>query len=209
VELFCDHGKMKIEVENGLVQIDQLKFGDKIKTIKHGKMALTKFIGYGHSDKSFKTDFIIVKSASTELEITNDHLIPINKTNKLEFVPARQLEIGNEIFVKSLDQEYKFEKIISLETIKGEGIYAPMTESGTLLVNNVFASCFANVYSQNKAQMVLAPIRALFKLQDSEFDHADKFLELYRDSILSLCKHKPFSNLINATNDPDSYLTYF
>ncbi|CAF5079504.1 unnamed protein product, partial [Rotaria sp. Silwood1] len=44
-----------------------------------------------------------------------------------------------------------------------KGYYAPLTMKGTLLVNNVLASCYANVNNHHLAQYYMAPFRYYYK----------------------------------------------
>ena len=39
-------------------------------------------------------------------------------------------------------------------------VVSPMTSSGTIIVNNVVLSCYANIYSHVVANYVLFPVRA-------------------------------------------------
>lgn len=44
-----------------------------------------------------------------------------------------------------------------------KGYYAPLTMKGTLLVNNILASCFANFNNHHVAQYYMAPFRYYYK----------------------------------------------
>ena len=52
-----------------------------------------------------------------------------------------------------------------------KGYYAPLTMKGTLLINNVLASCFANVNNHHLAQYYMTPFRYYYKFA--------RFISLY------------------------------
>ncbi|CAF1255464.1 unnamed protein product [Adineta steineri] len=44
-----------------------------------------------------------------------------------------------------------------------KGYYAPLTMKGTLLINNILASCYANINDHYLAQYSMAPFRYYYK----------------------------------------------
>ena len=54
---------------------------------------------------------------------------------------AKQVQVGDYIY-KSNGQAVKVNQITSVQK---KGVYCPLTESGSLIVNDFIVSCFANV----------------------------------------------------------------
>jgi len=54
----------------------------------------------------------------------------------------------------------KVVNVVRMERLKG--VYAPLTSTGTLVVNGVVASCYASFASHQVAHMVMAPLRLAY-----------------------------------------------
>ena len=61
--------------------------------------------------------------------------------------------------------------VINITIEMKKGYYAPLTMKGTLLINNILASCFANVNNHHLAQYYMAPFRYYYKFA--------RFISLY------------------------------
>jgi len=77
------------------------------------------------------------------------------------FIWAEKLEKGDEILVLSSKHANKtnWEEIIDITKVDKQGLMAPLTEQGTIIVNNVDTSCHAIVKSDTLAHFALAPYR--------------------------------------------------
>lgn len=52
-----------------------------------------------------------------------------------------------------------YEEILEIDEIEKDGLIAPLTEQGTILVNNVYTSCYALVRSHTIGHIALTPYR--------------------------------------------------
>ena len=64
---------------------------------------------------------------------------------------------------------YSEDRFVDTEIVKIEketkmGFIAPLTDAGTILVNNVDASCYAEINSQWIADLAMKPIKLWYKL---------------------------------------------
>merc|ERR1712151_454672 len=74
---------------------------------------------------------------SSFIEISPDHLIDVNGS----MLPASSVKVGD-----LLQGNDKGSMIVSkIRNIRRRGVYAPFTESGTILVNNVLASSYVTL----------------------------------------------------------------
>ena len=185
-------------LSNGFKRVSELNYGDMVKTVDTatGKVDYSKFIDYLHYDKSIKSEFITIETNNSYLEISELHLIQRKlEDNNHEFVYARDLKLDDEIFVVVNDQ-MTIEKITKLGRKQEIGAFAPLTESGTILVNNVLASCYANCQSHTLSHIALAPLRLWHKLFSYEISNEKSdFIHSYA-TFLRVFEFTPFSMII-------------
>ena len=127
------------------------------------KSSYTKFLNYMHTEKSARVEYLSIRtteSADKDLIISPLHLIArVNKEKKVEFVFAKELKLDDQLVIEAPDGQRKHAKCIRIESIMDSGAYAPLTESGTIMVSNVLASCYANTYNHDLAHLVFKPVR--------------------------------------------------
>ena len=159
------------------------------------RSAFTKFINYLHVDKSIKAEYISIETSqsSIAIKISPLHLIPrlkrqaqkdgdkTLKKSDIEFVFAKDLQLGDMLFTAEHDVNGQVEKIVKMTRVRAGGAYAPLTESGTLLVNNFLASCYANTYSHDLAHMVFKPVRLWSKYVNDLLRNSNKYFDQLSD----------------------------
>ena len=149
-----------------------------VKTIdtSTNKIIYSKFITYLHRDDNVLSDFILITTnQSKTLRISEKHLIAKMSSNKkFEFVLAKNLNL-NDVLVINDAENIIYEKIIKIENnVEETGVFAPLTESGTMLVDEILVSCYANTYKQDLAHFV-------FKF----YIYAKELYELINDNIFN------------------------
>jgi indian hedgehog protein len=158
----CFPETTKVEkIDKQLINISELKYGDYIKSydINTNKWIYSKFMFYLHNDKTIKTKYISIKTSTNKtLFISKYHLIPIKSLNDndIKYIFANELKL-NDILIPN-------EYIIELNEIYQYGAYAPLLESGTILVNDILASCYANTKWHNLVHFVFQPIIKLYNI---------------------------------------------
>ena len=137
--------------------ISCLKYGDMVQTVdtRTNKIVYTKFITYLHRDDHALSEFIQIKTNKNKaIKMTDKHLIAKMAGNQnIEYVFAQNLNV-NDVLVSYDDdaENVVYEEIIEIKKYVEEmGVYAPLTESGTLLVDNILVSCYANTNTQDWA----------------------------------------------------------
>merc|ERR1712232_1290174 len=104
------------------------------------------------------------------------HRLPVRRAGcaEMEYVRVRDLVINDQVYVASnwngkeftnLNVEGSAAALAVVHTIEMErtqGIFAPFTEEGTILVDGVVASCYAlGQLSHGQCHQGLAPVRAM------------------------------------------------
>ena len=199
----CFSGENQVEtLHKGSVKISELEYGDMIKTYDPvtKQTTFTKFINYLHVDKSIVAEYISIETSHSSLavKISPLHLIPRLKRSvkqqeagsfvksDIEFVFAKDLRHGDMLFTSQQDDmNGRVDRIVQLDHVREEGAYAPLTESGTLFVNNFFASCYANTYSHDLAHMVFKPVRLWSKYVNGLLSNSNKYFDQLSDWLVS------------------------
>ncbi len=140
-------------------RLDELRIGQEVLD---SNMRFAKVVGWLHRVPSLETDFLEIDHLTGKLLVTPDHLLYCSTAGN--YIPSRD--------VKSLEVVYIDGTLITSEihrksVVKRRGIYAPLTASGSLLVNGVHASCYASPgelaveVTQAAGNLALAPFRLL------------------------------------------------
>jgi Hint module len=129
-----------VEVKGvGEVAMSQLKIGDYVKTNNND---FTQVYGFGHYDHDLETDFIQIILEGTlsveypPTEVTSHHLVFVERNNKQYTIPAGDVIIGDTLNGK---------RVQMIQSISRRGVYAPLTQSGEIMVNGIRASNYINV----------------------------------------------------------------
>jgi hypothetical protein len=116
-----------------------LKVGDKVLTRKAGRFQYETMYAFGHFNEDMVGDFYVVttKNNSPPLEITGDHLIYVS--GKPNPVRADSLSVGDVLLSNTGPTQAVIE---SIGRTQKPGLYAPLTASGNLIVNDIVVSTY-------------------------------------------------------------------
>ncbi len=127
----------------------------KLKDLKKGDRVLTddgfqEYIGDIHDDTTSYT-IVITADDATTIELTGNHLIRTNKG----FVQARAITKNDAIMARNKH----IKRIVNIRNGIAR-VRAPLTRSGTIIVNDIVLSCYAVAKSHYVANLCAWPIRA-------------------------------------------------
>lgn len=174
----CFPGGSLVETENGgRKRLDEVRLGERIAALdpRTGDVVYSEVIAFLDRSPSERRQFVRLTTASGRaLTLTPAHLVPAEGRGT---VFAARVRAGDRILVsdderpgdagdrqartqrqknaRSLRWDYVTETKLVLE----KGVYAPLTAAGTLLVDDVVASCYAVVDSQSVAHYAFLPLR--------------------------------------------------
>jgi len=138
----CFSERTEVEVlGKGSTRMDQLAVGDSV--LNAGGSYSTVY-SFGHRALHTKTPYLQVFATLMKpgrpLEIAPEHLIYVQKRhateNSIEIVPAEQLQVGDRLQTERGD----WAEILWIRAVERQGAYAPLTETGNVVVNGVLAS---------------------------------------------------------------------
>lgn len=161
--------------DRGTIKISELRKGDYVKTYDEStqKWTYSKFVTYIHADKNVLGHYISVKtSANRILHVSAKHFVAKSSQTdgSIEYVFAKNLKLGDRLIGQSEGKGgFELEEIVELGESYEYGAYAPLTESGTLAVNSLLASCYANTIVPELAHYLFKPIVLLSKFFDYDF----------------------------------------
>ena len=155
----CFSGDMTVVVRGSAnpVPLTALGVGDEVldRTLR-----FVKVIGWLHRDESIETTFNVIHHETGILWTTADHLL--FDAHERAYVPSEIAKALETVFFDGTGAVSKV-KYSTKETTRG--VYAPLTESGTLMVSGIHASCFTSPkaipfpVSHQLGQMATLPYR--------------------------------------------------
>lgn len=165
----CFPANAIIFTQDGPKEMKSLRPGDSVLTLTNkGQKVFTEVITFLHYHPDHDGSYIVLKSESgRSLTVSPNHLIYTTcaedgemKQDKLEIEAtyAGILKGGDKIIFVSQDK-IETVSIESVRHVRSYGLYAPLTRSGTIVVDGVLASCYANFPNQRVAHTALAPLR--------------------------------------------------
>lgn len=152
-----------ITLENNLKKsIIDIKVGDIVKAIdSNGNLINSEVVSIMHKNSNeFAQFYNLISSNGKRISLTGGHLIKIKNKG---YIKASTAKIGDVMSVYS-NEELIDTEIIEIEIETKQGYTAPLTESGTILVNDVHSSCYAEINSHWIADLAMKPIKVWYKL---------------------------------------------
>lgn len=158
----CFHGSSNAITKDGLKPLSQLRVGDEVLSTWDKRAAIfNRVVAFLHTDPHHLTAFIHIQTSSNNsLLITKDHLI--FKSDKA--VKAEDINIGDFVLVTNDTRTFIMAKVTSVRHINMSGVYAPLTEAGTIVIDGVLNSCYAVINSHDIAHLAFLPLRLFYKI---------------------------------------------
>lgn len=150
----CFSKDTMVDTARGEVTMNALQVGDEVLT---SSGAYEPVYAFGHIDTNVPADFIKISFESIDsegttqqnsIEMTDEHLLYVK--DQSHPIRAGAVQVDN-ILVGLGDG---VAQVTHLSTVQKEGVYAPLTASGNIVVNGVVASTYislqddANMYAQ-------------------------------------------------------------
>lgn len=142
-----------------------LQIGDEILSMTpFGEVVYSPIIAFLDRLPSAKAEFMVLKTENNlQLQLTPTHLVHTNASSKLIF--ASEVHPGNYVFtLDPQDHTMKLSKVTKVDTVSAVGMYAPLTEEGNIVVDNIVTSCYADYEAeQSFIHTIFAPLRFLYR----------------------------------------------
>lgn len=147
-----------------------MHLGDRIAALdSRGDIVYSEVIAFLDRSLKERRQFVqLTTESGHELTLTPSHLVPIEGSSAIF---AGKVQPGDRILVREpahenqVEHRLRWDKVVGTRLVLEEGVYAPLTTEGTLLVDDVVASCYALVDNQEMAHLAFMPYRAWSSLK--------------------------------------------
>lgn len=102
--------------------------------------------------------FVEISTNDGVLQATPGHLIFVKKQGNEKFIFAKDIDIGDQLCKMSGDNAI-WSDVLDIRSVVNHGVYAPLSESGCLIVNGFVVSCYAEFASHAVAHTTFALLR--------------------------------------------------
>lgn len=165
----CFPGDSTVTTSNGeRKKLSDLQIGEKIlaRDPKTNKLVFSEVILFLDYDPKQKRQFLFIKLASGRtLTVTPTHLVLTGHSKNVRTVFAEQIKIGDVILVSDSNNVMTEDTVVEITGVIRTGVYAPLTEIGTVVVNDIVVSCYATVDSQVLADWAFLPLRLVWNVE--------------------------------------------
>ena len=178
----CFPSGAKVQLDaNTTKMVENLKQGDKIVTLgENGNLIEDEILGFLHYEADKNFSFLEIKTSNHEenLLISKNHIIfEKEEGSKL----AKELKLNSSLLHLQANGKFDTQQIIEITSVMKKGAFAPLTKSGTLLVNGKLVSCYANYKNHYLAHKAFGMLRFMYNnlpngmkfLVDSKIDNVN------------------------------------
>lgn len=146
---FCFSGDSTVVREHdGIVSMKDLQIGDRVLNANGD---FDRVFSFGHYGPHVKAEFLQLHLEGKHvLEATADHMV---FRDDGVAVPAGLIRVGDKLQLAASHGEASV-LVEKIQTVTKTGVYAPITESGTIAVNNVAASSFVSMQKDSYVLMM-------------------------------------------------------
>jgi len=141
--------------------------GDAVRVVgPTGQVEWSQVIGWLHREPSNVGEYLRLTTSRRQVNISAEHLVATVKDGKIDFVKAQEVGVGTPILecdTSTGTSSIWGNAVQKVEKYRAEGIYAPLTMAGTIVVDGVAASCYANTRSHTAAHAAMKPMRTMWK----------------------------------------------
>ena len=160
----CFPPDSKVMLMNGEeIEMKNLDVGDKVLAMtQYNKPVFSKFLGWIHRNDSAKNFYLQIHSHHGSIKISPYHLILTKEgeTEEEKFIFAKDVSPGQLILQKSQQtMTFDWTVVTKVTNLFEIGLLAPLTEEGTIVVDDTVASCYAEISSHEIAHAAFYPVR--------------------------------------------------
>jgi hypothetical protein len=145
----CFSADSTVTTPTGPMRMDGLKIGSQVLVYNEatGQQSYESVDSFLHRRSDLATKFIDIQTdAGTSMSLTPGHLVPIvdcHAPGTPDLITANEVQLGQCVLVNREGGVHP-SPVVSLSESTKTGIYAPLTRSGTLMVDDMVGSCYSH-----------------------------------------------------------------
>ena len=144
-------------------RMESLQVGEEVQVITNNEIVTEPVITFIHRQPDVFQQYLKITTFTKKiLKITEDHLLFVEKEGEATAIPARDVTIGDTVFVRGDLGALERDAVHNIGHVYEKGVYAPVTLSGTILVNDVLTSCYFDVLSHESSNKAMGIARAVY-----------------------------------------------
>lgn len=139
----CFSGQNTVDVQGkGTVGMEELSIGDFVKI---GDGSFSRVFSFMHRAPELENMYVSIHTSHNRtLEISSDHIFYVRGGP----VPASSVSIGDPLNVAG-------DVVTHIERVPSQGLYAPVTVSGDIMVSGLHSSCYVAILPEVSPQLQL------------------------------------------------------
>ncbi|XP_007555685.1 sonic hedgehog protein isoform X1 [Poecilia latipinna] len=170
----CFPGTSTVTLQDGTKKpVRDLQPGDRVLAADgDGNPIFTDFIMFIDRDSTTRRTFYVIETETGQkITLTAAHLIFVARENSTRSATfASDVRPGQKVFVYDGERSRVVAVNVNrIYTQEHEGSFAPVTAQGTVVVDQVLASCYAVIEDHELAHWALAPVRIAHWVSSSLF----------------------------------------
>jgi hypothetical protein len=166
----CFDGNSTVITPQGAKRLCDLRLGDKVRVVQsNGRVEWSDVCAWAHREPNRVAKYLNLTTQQTgrSLTISPEHLVAVVRNGQMDYTKAGTLTNEDRLLACDVGANAKggvwAEQIKSITQVESLGVYAPVTTSGTVVVNGIVASCYAAVGSHRAAHAAMKPVRSQWK----------------------------------------------
>lgn len=143
-------------------KLSQLQIGEKILSFDYSTRTLVFSEVIMFLDRSLDEDTNLLKiimASGKQISITPTHLLLTGSIIEPKIIYAGHLKEGDILLTRNDKNNLIKDSVIKIVNVKSNGVIAPLTAAGTVIVDDVVASCYAVIDNQSIAHWAFLPVR--------------------------------------------------
>ncbi len=165
----CFPGWARVTVAGrGQKRLSSLAPGDRVMALSGtGQVVFSQVLLFLHRDQESWATFLILETDDGHrLAVTPQHLVFLVSDCRLDITEyqaqfASRAKTGDCVLIHTAEGQARPSRIISVSVEESLGVFAPLTEAGTVFVDGVLASSYALVEDHKLAHWAFGPVRLL------------------------------------------------
>ncbi|KAK7003729.1 GIMAP protein [Biomphalaria glabrata] len=161
----CFSGDSTVCLSTGeQITLSKLRIGDKVLCRNsNGQLGFETVYMFGHQDAQVFSNFVVLETLNSQVYLTDKHYIYCEREGEERCLAAKDVNTGDSLLFVSGDNLTQ-STVLRVGYERKQGLFAPFTNSGTIVVDGLLASCYVNVLQPQSCHGWLWPMRQLYKL---------------------------------------------